>query len=116
MYTLDAMRWAASVLARYSAELQESVTAVVPLLEAAPRHRVDGTCIHDLDMTTSSYVLRTLRRVRCNEEVTVCSGRGGDRSRLLAETGLRLGNDAMRGGDEGGVLVSEPFSLPNFVS
>ena len=116
VYTLDAMRWAASVLARYSVELQESGTAVVPLPEAAPRHRVDGTCIHDFDLTTSCYVLRTLRRVRFNEEVTVCSGRGGDRSRLLAETGVRLGSDAMRGGIEGGVLVSREVEMCHFHS
>ena len=60
---------------------------MVPLVEAAPRHRSDAPCFHSYDATTDSYVLRTLRPLGCGEEVTVCRGRGGDASLLLGESG-----------------------------
>jgi len=68
VYTLDAMRWAGGVLASYSVQLRiptvgGGVTAIVPLVEAAPRHRVDGSCFHEYDFGTDSYVLRTLRQL-----------------------------------------------------
>jgi hypothetical protein len=84
------------VLTAYSVQLQlppteedtqRSITVVVPLVEAAPRHRSDAPCFHSYDATTDSYVLRTLRPLGCGEEVTVCRGRGGDASLLLGESG-----------------------------
>eukprot|EP01046_Picozoa_sp_COSAG06_P062953 COSAG06_NODE_14409_length_1159_cov_1.638679_3_plen_158_part_00 len=68
-------------------DTQRSITVVVPLVEAAPRHRSDAPCFHSYDATTDSYVLRTLRPLGCGEEVTVCRGRGGDASLLLGESG-----------------------------
>ena len=93
VYTVAALRWAAGVLAVYSVQLRVPggdglLTAVVPLVAAAPRHRADAAAFHEYDPLTDSYVLRTLRGLRCGEEVAVCYGRGGSPAARLAEVGV----------------------------
>lgn len=92
VYTAAALRWAAGVLAVYAVQLRVpgggAITAIVPLVAAAPRHRDDAAAFHEYDPLTDSYVLRTLRELHCGEEVSVCYGRGGSPAALLAEVGV----------------------------
>ena len=126
-YTLEAVSWAAGVLAAYSVQLQASseeagdaagceTIAIVPMVEAAPRHQTEATCFHEYllhlivlvsigilycfltadqrfvhwcryDADADMYVLKTLRPLRCGAEVSVCRGRGGDVAALLGDSG-----------------------------
>ena len=106
--TLEALQWACGVLAAFSVQLampcggeaggSEQVSAIVPLVEAAPRHRSDAVCFHEYDRGADAYVLRSLRRLSCGEEVTVCHGQGGDRAMLLADRGASAARVDAEGG------------------
>jgi hypothetical protein len=71
-----------------------SASVVVPLVEASPRHRSDASCFHEYDAESGMYLLKTLRPLRCGEEVTVCRGRGGDASALLGDSGTAVASCA----------------------
>ena len=90
-----------------------SVSVVVPLIEASPRHRSDASCFHEYDAELDAYVLRTLRPLRCGEEVTVCRGRGGDAAALLGDSGTAVAScspsSLSRGG--GGCAAEDGHSV-----
>jgi hypothetical protein len=115
-YSLEALSWAAGVLATYSVQLQTPgarlgkaldeasddaafcvTTAIVPLVEAAPRHKTEATCFHEYDAEADRYVLKTLRALRCGDEVSVCRGRGGDAAALLGDSGAAYADRKLSG-------------------
>ena len=151
-YSLEALSWAAAVFAAYSVQLQassEEATAIVPMVEAAPRHQTEATCFHEYhsaewfsgalispigilccfvtadqrflfrrsryDADADAYVLRTLRSLRCGEEVSVCRGRGGDAAALLGDSGATVARPCSWVCDGQAVLLQVP-APPNYCS